>query len=900
MPGISISDPNGYKLPFFRNTLARNDDYSQENPVTWKFERVPLLHAIFKAPTTKSSEMERVGNDRVLVPTRNGVQNAATYLLELVIIGSIYSGLAASAVLLPSVNPAATLLWPPTGLALALILLHGYRVWPAILVAAHTPFFMGGRSLLESGCVAVGTLLAASAGAELICRWSSGQKTFTTPSAVAKFAVISFVPTAMISSIIALAGFSVMNTVNLSETFVRWIIWWLADAAGTIIIVPFVLLWATTPLHPFSKWSLTETIATFLLVSAIGIAAYSPPTLGDFIGARFDSLPHRSLVGFLVVLPLMWAGLEGNQRNVATATLIFCGIAVWGFSAGTGPFSKADVSEALLSLFVLVMSVSIPPLFLAAVSATRKNTEGHLLHEREELNSQIQETNLALDSTRRHFQILIEGVVDYAIFVLDTAGRVASWNNAAQKIMGYSAEEIIGKHFGLFYRPDERRTGEPNRALELAVQKGKHEVEGWRIRKTGTPFFVSGSVSSIRDDDGTLLGFASVLRDATERRDAQEKLFQAREQLAMAQKMEAIGKLTGGIAHDFNNLLMIIGGNAQTFRRLLDPKLPRAIEAIQTAAKRGESLTRQLLTFSRRQHLRPTVVDLNASIKNMRAMIESSLRGNIVYNENIDEDVLPVNVDLAELELAIVNIAVNARDAMPNGGTFTLSVENLSADDKSSEHRFDGPFTAIRFTDTGMGIPPNLLSKIFDPFFTTKEVGKGSGLGLSQVYGFAHQAGGTVVAESNVGQGTTITLYLPACTGEQITGKEASSTDAQDSQRATVLIVDDSADVAEVTSSLFEHLGYKTVYCDSAEGALKLLAEGTKVDLVFSDIVMPGTIDGVGLASEIRLRYPDLPVVLTTGYSDAAQAAPSNLKILRKPFDTDSLKTFIRDVMEVA
>jgi CheY-like chemotaxis protein len=362
----------------------------------------------------------------------------------------------------------------------------------------------------------------------------------------------------------------------------------------------------------------------------------------------------------------------------------------------------------------------------------------------------------------------------------------------------------------------------------------------------------------------------------------------------MSQKMEAIGKLTGGIAHDFNNLLMIIGGSAQIFTRLLDPKLARAIEAIQTAAKRGESLTRQLLTFSRHQHLSPAVVDLNASIKNMRTMIESSLRGNIVYNENIGDGVWPVKVDLAELELSIVNIAVNARDAMPNGGTFTLSVNDVTVNQEIGE----GAFLAIAFTDTGTGIPPNLLSKMFDPFFTTKEVGKGTGLGLSQVYGFAHQAGGTVTAESKVGQGTTITVYLPSCADEQITSKEVSAakTKTRHSQRQTVLVVDDNEDVAEVTSSLFEDLGYETIYRDSAEAALKLLEAGTKIDLVFSDIVMPGTIDGVGLAREIRSRYPNLPVVLTTGYSDAAKTAPSNLRILRKPFDTEALRDFIHDL----
>ena len=305
---------------------------------------------------------------------------------------------------------------------------------------------------------------------------------------------------------------------------------------------------------------------------------------------------------------------------------------------------------------------------------------------------------------------------------------------------------------------------------------GKHEVEGWRIRKNGTLFFVTGSVSSIRDNKGNLIGFANIIRDATERRDAQEKLVQAREQLAMAQKMEAIGKLTGGIAHDFNNLLMIIGGNAQTFKRLLDPKLPRAIEAIQTAAKRGESLTRQLLTFARRQHLSPTVVDLNACISNMRTMIESSLRGNIVYDERSQPSVWPVKVDLAELELAIVNIAVNARDAMPNGGKFSIAIGNVVAEHDGAD-RANGEFVAIEFSDTGTGIPPDLLSKIFDPFFTTKEVGKGTGLGLSQVYGFAHQAGGMVHADSKVGVGTTITVYLPALPPDEVVDDDSADID---------------------------------------------------------------------------------------------------------------------------
>ena len=840
-------------------------------------------------------ERARFGKGGIL--TFGSTRRAATYLVVLSIVAACYIGLAESALLLPAINPAATPLWPPTGLALALVLLRGYWIWPAILVGSLSPSLIAGRSPLEVGSVGISSLLAAFAGAWLIGRWSNGQQTFGTPSSIAKFAIVSFAPTTMISSTIALLGFILADKLSFSDSVVTWLTWWFADAAGTLVIAPAVMLWAMTPLRSFSKWNLLESIAVSILVGVIGIVAYSPLIGSNLISDDLNVLlPYRSLLGFLVLLPLMWAGLRGNQRNVATVALIFFGIAVWGFSVGSDPFPKTDPNGALLSLFVLSISVSVPPLALAAAIATRLDTESRLLSVQDQLNRQIERKNLSLSSAKRHFQILIEGIVEYAIFALDKEGHVASWNDAAQKIIGYTAEEIIGKHFGILYRPDERRAGAPNRALELAFQSGKHEVEGWRIRKNGAPFFITGSVSSSRDDAGNSLGFIVILRDATERRDAAEKLVQAREQLAMSQKMEAMGKLTGGIAHDFNNLLMIIGGSAQIFARLLDPKLPRAIEAIQTAAKRGETLTRQLLTFSRHQHLNPTIVDLNASIKNMRTMIESSLRGNIVYNENIGVGVWPVKVDIAELELAIVNIAVNARDAMPNGGTFTLSVHDVTINQEIGENRLKGVFLAIAFKDTGTGIPPNLLSKMFDPFFTTKEVGKGTGLGLSQVYGFAHQAGGTVMADSKVGQGTTITVYLPSCADEQITSKEDSAAKTRAEQRQTVLVVDDSAEVAEVTSSLFEHLGYETIYRDSAEAALKLLEAGTRVDLVFSDIVMPGTIDGVGLAREIRSRYPNLPVVLTTGYSEAANAAPSSIRVLRKPFDTETLREFIHDI----
>jgi PAS domain S-box-containing protein len=842
--------------------------------------------------------MANAGVDQEKIQAIGSIKSAALSVIGFLTIAALFFGLVQVAL---SFSPKAvtTLVWPPSGFALAVILLQGNRIWPAVFAGSFSSYVFAGWPIFDATLIAIGTLVAGLTGASLTKRWSTTTSLFTTARGVATFSFISFLPVAFISSAFVLGASAAAKEIDLASSVNHWVTLWLADGTATLIITPVLLLWVDVLSASFSKRAFFGALASFILAAVIGLIAFSPVFAPEQVPSDVNLLAYRSFLGFFIVVPLLFAGLEGNQRNAATVAFIFWAMALWGFSAATFPFSEKDLTAAQLLVFAISISISLPPLILSAAITTRRNSEAQLIDSWSLLKRQLESKGSELRIAKRHFEILTEGVVEYAIFVLDTAGHVASWNSSAQKIMGYTTEEVVGKHFGIFFRPDERRIGEPNRALEGAIQRGKHEIEGWRVRKNGSPFFVTGLISSIHDDEGNLLGFGNVLRDATERRDAQEKLVEAREQLAMAQKMEAIGKLTGGIAHDFNNLLMIIGGNAQTFQRLLDPKLPRAIEAIQTAAKRGESLTRQLLTFSRRQHLSPAVVDLNAAIKNMRTMIESSLRGNIVYKEELDEDVSAVKVDLAELELAIVNISVNARDAMPSGGTFTLSVHNVSGEDEISNKQLEERRVAIFCSDTGMGIPPNLLSKIFDPFFTTKEVGKGSGLGLSQVYGFAHQAGGTVKAQSKVGLGTTILVYLPRAEG-QIANKEPPAKTSDQPQRPNVLVVDDSAEVAEVTSSLFEQLGYATVYRDSAEEALSLLADGTKIDLVFSDIVMPGAIDGVGLAREIRSRYPMLPVVLTTGYSDAARAAPPDLRILRKPFDTDSLRDFVQNIGKIS
>jgi PAS domain S-box-containing protein len=505
----------------------------------------------------------------------------------------------------------------------------------------------------------------------------------------------------------------------------------------------------------------------------------------------------------------------------------------------------------------------------------------------------------ALMESEWRYRMVIQGVTDYAIFMLDQDGYITNWNLGAQRIHHYTAAEIVGQHFSRFYSEEEQQRGEPARNLQVAAYEGKCVVEGSRVRRDGSLFWASVVIEAIRDEVGTLVGFVKITRDITERRQAQASLERAQEQLAQSQKMEALGQLTGSIAHDFNNLLMIVSGHAQLLRRrLTEPKHLQAIDAVHSAANRGESLTRQLLAFSRRQPLNPVVADPKERVEAVYEMLVGSLRGNVQLKCDIPADVWAVEVDIAELELALVNIAVNARDAMPGGGIITLSARNVTLKKSDGIDQFEGDFVALAMTDTGVGIAPDVLPKIFEPFFTTKALGKGTGLGLAQVYGFSRQSGGTVVATSTVGSGTAITIYLPRKHAAQVAAVEAPPAKPIVPGQGTILVVEDNAEVAVVTASLVEQLGYRTISANNATDALNKLQGDEKIDLVFSDVVMPGTMNGFALAQEVGNRYPRIPVVLTSGYSDVVQAAHARFTVLRKPFQLAALEKSLREALE--
>ena len=505
-----------------------------------------------------------------------------------------------------------------------------------------------------------------------------------------------------------------------------------------------------------------------------------------------------------------------------------------------------------------------------------------------------QQAQNALLEAERRFRILVQGVTDYAIYMLDPEGRVTNWNAGAERIKGYTPEEIIGEHFSKFYTPEDLDIGVPFKALETARETGRYEAEGWRVRKDGSRFWASVVLDAVRDPDGQLLGFAKITRDMTEKREAQKRLEESREQLFRSQKMEALGQLTGGLAHDFNNLLTAILGACELgIRNINDPeKLKRLLDGVRGSAQRGAGLTKQLLAFARAQQLEIRQIDLKEFFAEVATLLRPSLRSNIELVTELSDQLWPVDADAGALELAILNLAFNARDAMKEGGKLKISAHNVVLDGKPEGLK--GEHVALRVTDTGEGMNPDVMERVFEPFFTTKTFGEGTGLGLSQVFGFAKQIGGAATVESKAGHGATFTIYLPASRGGTAEESRVNGANAL----GKVLVVEDDTLVAELAAGMLSELGFECTVAHSAKEALERLAGGEKPKLIFSDIVMPGGISGIELARKVRDRFPELPILLTTGYSEQIGAA-HGFPILQKPYEMERLANALGDVLKL-
>jgi len=502
-----------------------------------------------------------------------------------------------------------------------------------------------------------------------------------------------------------------------------------------------------------------------------------------------------------------------------------------------------------------------------------------------------QQGKALLRKSEEQFRILVQGVADYALYMLDTQGLVSSWNGGAQRIKGYTASEIIGKHFSAFYTPEDKANHEPEKALRVALETGRYEKEGWRMRKDGSTFWAHVILDRILDEDGKHIGYAKITRDITDKRDADQALAEAREALFQSQKLEAIGQLTGGVAHDFNNLLMAVMSSLELLENRCreDPRALKLLANAMAGAQRGAALTQRMLAFARKQELKPTQVDVRELVRDISDLLQRSAGPTVTIDTFFPLHINPVLVDGNQLELALLNLVMNARDAMPEGGRIIIATRPETI--RKEPHRTGlpaGHYVCLAVTDEGQGMDEVTLKRAMEPFFTTKGTGKGTGLGLSMVHGLAEQSGGRLVIHSAVEHGTTAEIWLPMARFQAEPAEEVAKSPSEPAEPAatsalTVLVVDDDPLIVMTVNELLTHMGHQCLEAHSARRALEMLESGQHVDVVITDYAMPG-MTGIQLAERIKERWPLLPVVLASGFAEVPEDFVIDISRLPKPY----------------
>lgn len=814
----------------------------------------------------------------------------------------IYFGLAKVCLELASINPSASPIWAPTGFAIAAVLLWGYAALPSVFLAALFANATTAGTIETSFVIAIGNTLEAFAAAYAINTFSAGMGTFETSGRVARFALICAIATS-ISATIGVLSLYLAGLTQLRQVDDVWITWWLGDLAGALVLAPAIILWGRPGTKLRFRQSYDEVALLFAATVLIGIIAFSP---------LFQGVLQKGPLAFMAVLPLLWAALRLGPRETATIALLLSGFAVWGSVLEAGPFLAPTRNQAFLLLVAFAIATTLPSLTLSADVLTRTRNEVRLRRAQAELDAKIKERTTTLSTTNKALsaEIAHTGRIESALEEqrrhLVEAQRLAQmgswswkapdgavvWSEQLYKIYGVKPQQFGGTFdafIGFIHADDRPRIAA---IIQDAVRNGHgFLIEERIVRPDGEVRFLRSSGEPVKDAQGKLLQMQGVCQDITEWHHAQKALVETREQLAHAQKIEALGQLTGGAAHDFNNLLGVVLGSLELLRKRLgdDPKSQRLLQNALAGAKRGAALTQRMLAFGRRQELRPETVALPALIRDMNDLLQRSAGPMISIELRFPPDLVAAHVDSNQFELSLINLAVNARDAMPDGGTMTIDAREETLPAGSPTGLPAGRYVCVSVRDSGVGMDAETLARAAEPFFTTKGTGKGTGLGLSMVQGFAEQSGGRLELKSAKGAGTTATIWLPAVEGAAavapVRGEHAPHTPAQ-GKPLNVLLVDDDALVLESTAAMLEELGHKTQQAASGVEGLEAFRRDQTIDVVITDHAMPG-MTGEQMAQRLHTERPELPIIIATGYADLI--APSAMPRLNKPYTLDTL-----------
>jgi two-component system cell cycle sensor histidine kinase/response regulator CckA len=806
---------------------------------------------------------------------------------------------------LASVHRSATAVWPPSGIALAALLVLGYRVWPGIVLGAFLVNVTTAGSVATSIGIALGNTLEGIVGAYLVNRFANGCHAFDRARDFFKFVVLAGISSTAVSPAVGVTTLSLGEFARWTDYGSIWVTWWLGDAASVLVVAPLLVLASSGAPVRWSGRRVVEAAALLLSLFLIGQIVFG--------GLIFHGKGYP--LEFACMPLLLWAAVRFDRRLVAVAIVGLSGIAIWGTARGLGPFVKETQNESLLLLQAFIGVVAVTTMALATLVWERQGVRAALQGARDELEQRVRERTSALSSAndalaaevterQRAEEHLRRSEEEYHllfdsnphpmwVFDAETLAFLAV-NKGAIDNYGYSQQEFLGMTIKDIRPPED--LPELERSLREYSARAAPAVGLFRHRKKdGTLIQAEIASRPLR-----FLGREARLVlavDVTERRSLEAQLLQS-------QKMETVGRLAGGVAHDFNNLLGVITGYGELLRiRLDDPRLRKYVEDILKASERAAGLTKQLLAFSRKQVLEPRILDVNRAIEHMEGMLRR-LIGEDIQLVTVLKDVPRIKADQGQVEQVLMNLAVNARDAMPQGGRIVIESDSVDLDESYARLHSEvrpGSYVMLAVTDTGHGMTPEVKARLFEPFFTTKEVGKGTGLGLATVHGIVKQSGGYIFVYSEPGRGTAFKMYFPPAE-EGVAAAALMPDEAGPRGTETILVVEDEAALREITRECLEATGYTVLEAAHAAAALELSERyKEKIHLLVTDVVMPG-ISGSELAQRLAGERPGLKALYMSGYTDDTVilrgALTEEKAFVQKPFTIAHLARKVREVLD--